>query len=220
MKLLAGILPLATLCWFSDACAQATVEGNVTLPKFDAKTVILPRYPGQNIQPSPPEPPTAIVYLEGTFPGVPAPASPPVARMSQRGLQFIPNLLPIRVGTTVEFPNHDDLHHNVFSYSKPKRFDLGRYVKDEKPAAQRFDKPGLVKLNCEVHAHMRGYILVLDSPFFTLTDTNGNYRLENLPPGKYVLKAWVSEKVTFERAVELKARPALRIDFRSGSQGT
>lgn len=220
MKRLGGILLLATLCWRSETSAQAIVEGNVPLPRFDAKRVSLPRYPGQNVQPSPPELPAAIVYLEGTFPGVPTPESPPIARMGQRGLQFVPNLLPIRIGTVVEFPNHDDLQHNVLSFSKPKRFDLGRYSRDEKPAAQRFDKPGLVKLNCDVHAHMRGYILVLDSPYFTRTDTNGNYRLENLPAGKYVLKAWVNERVTLERLVELKVDLVLRVDFRPGGDGT
>jgi plastocyanin len=220
MKLIGGILFLTALGWWSEALAQAIVEGSVALPKFDLQRVPLPHYPGQNIQPDPPEPPTAIVYLEGSFPGVSAPASIPTARMSQRGLQFIPNVLAIRVGTVVEFPNHDDLQHNVFSFSKPKRFDLGRYGKNEKAAEQRFDKPGLVKLNCEVHAHMRGYILVLDSPFFTRTDTNGNFRLENLPLGKYVLKAWVNERVTLERPVELKAGPALRVEFRSGGPGT
>ncbi len=220
MKLLAGVLPLATVCWFGDASAQATLEGSVTLPKFDVKTVQLPRYPGQIVQPSPPPPPTAIVYLEGNFSSITATASPPIARMSQRGLQFIPNLLPIRIGTNVEFPNLDEIQHNVLSYSKQKRFDLGRYGKDESPAVQRFDKPGLVRLNCDVHPHMRAYILVLDSPFFTLTDTNGSYRLENLPAGRFALKTWVSERITHTRQVDLKTGETLRVDFRSGSPGT
>ena len=220
MKRLSGIILLTTFCWCSEALAQAIVEGNAALPKSNAKTVPLPHYPGQNVQPSPPEPPTAIVYLEGSFPGVSMSPSVPVARVFQRGLQFIPNLLAIQVGTVVEFPNHDDVQHNVLSFSKPKRFDLGRYGRNEKPAEQRFDKPGLVRLNCDVHSHMRAHILVLDSPYFTRTDTNGNYRLENLPVGNYVLKAWVNERVTFERAVELKAGLTLRVDLRSGGPGT
>ena len=220
MKRLGGITLLTALCWCSEASAQAIVEGSVSLPKFDTKRVPLPHYPGQNVQPSSPEPPTAIVYFEGSFPGVSMSASLPAARIEQRGLQFIPNVLAIQVGTVVEFPNYDDLQHNVLSFSKPKRFDLGRYSRNEKPAEQRFDKPGLVRLNCDVHPHMRGYILVLDSPFFTRTDTNGNYRFENLPVGPYVLKAWVSERVTFERPVELRTGPALRVDFRVGGPGT
>ena len=113
----------------------------------------------------------------------------------------------------VEFPNHDDLYHNVFSYSKTKRFDLGRYRKDEKPAAQLFDKPGVVKLNCEIHEHMRGIILVLDTPYFTKTDTNGHYRLESLPAGRFTLKAWLNEKITLQREVELDTGKILVVDF-------
>ena len=133
--------------------------------------------------------------------------------MGQQNLKFLPAVLPVRKGTLVEFPNHDDFYHNVFSYSKPKRFDLGRYQKDEKPAAQLFDKAGVVRLNCEIHSQMRGTILVLDTPHFTRTDTNGNFRLENLPVGKFVLKAWLDEGHILERPVELRDGARLRVDF-------
>jgi len=112
-----------------------------------------------------------------------------------------------------EFPNFDDEYHNVFSYSKSKRFDLGRYRKDEKPAVQVFDQPGVVRLRCEIHEHMRGTILVLDTPCFTKTDTNGVYRLENAPAGNFVLKAWVDEKTIYERSVEVKPGETLKVDF-------
>jgi hypothetical protein len=117
------------------------------------------------------------------------------------------------VGTPVKFPNGDDFYHNVFSYSKPKRFDLGRYRKDDRPPTQVFDRPGLVKLYCEIHQHMRGFILVLDTPYFTRTQTNGTYHLKDLPAGKYLLKAWVDEKQTCERPVELEAGQTLHVDF-------
>ena len=133
--------------------------------------------------------------------------------MEQRHFQFAPGILPIRTGTVVEFPNLDDGYHNVFSYSKPKRFDLGRYRKDEKPPSLVFDKPGVVKLFCEIHEHMRGTILVLDTPFFTKTDTAGGYRLEHLPGGKYTLKAWLDEKTVWEQPVELSDSDRLRVDF-------
>jgi hypothetical protein len=113
----------------------------------------------------------------------------------------------------VEFPNQDDIYHNVFSYSKAKRFDLGRYLKDEKPAAQRFDKAGVVKLYCEIHSHMRATILVLDTPYFQKTDTNGTFRLTGLPAGKFTLKAWADEKNVWEKPVELKDGETLKLNF-------
>jgi hypothetical protein len=119
----------------------------------------------------------------------------------------------VQTGTAVEFPNLDDSYHNVFSYSKTKRFDLGRYRKDEKPAAVVFDKAGVVKLYCEIHEHMRATILVLDTPHFTKSDTNRNFRLEHLPAGKFTVKAWLDEKTQLERAVELSDGATLQIDF-------
>jgi plastocyanin len=213
MKPLACAWVLVLAFWAPEGHSQATVEGTVALPPPGHKPVPLPHYPGQNVQPAPPEPATAVVYLAGVVSPKPTAETPPIVHMGQRGLQFIPSLLPVQAGTWVDFPNYDDLYHNVFSYSKPKRFDLGRYRKDEKPAAQRFDKPGLIKLNCEIHTHMRAYILVLDTPHFTRTDPNGRYRLANLPEGKFLLTAWLDEKTTLEHPVELKAGPPLRVDF-------
>ena len=194
----------------------ANLEGVVPLPAVQNPSP-LPRYPGQNIQPSPPEPPTAVVYLES--PSFTPMSARPVVQVRQRGLQFIPSVVPIQTGTVVEFPNEDDLYHNVFSYSKPRRFDLGRYRKDEKPASQRFDKPGVVRLNCEIHAHMRGYILVLNTPYFTRTDTNGAFRLENLPAGEFLLKAWLSDQVTLQQRVVLKDGETLPVRFKNGDRG-
>lgn len=96
------------------------------------------------------------------------------------------------------------LDHNVFSYSKAKRFDLGRYLKEEKPPVVTFDQPGVAKLYCEIHEHMRGTIFVLETPYFTKTDTNGVFRLPGLPAGRFKLKAWADEKNAFERDVEVK----------------
>lgn len=220
---LLGMKRLLDWLWFmgllllglNQTLAQATIEGTVSLPKPPREPVPLPRYPNQLVQPAAPDPPVAVVYLEGQFPVAAVTNAPRVTVMGQRHFQFTPGLLPIQKGTLVEFPNQDDFYHNVFSYSKTKRFDLGRYRKEEKPAAQLFDKTGLVKLNCEIHEHMRGLILVLDTPHFRKTDTNGQYRLENLPPGQFVLKAWLNEKTVLERPVDLKAGETLRVDFKN-----
>jgi plastocyanin len=158
-----------------------------------------------------PSPPVAVVYLEGSFP---KPAKPAVVQMIQKGLQFVPPLLPVQVGTKVEFPNLDDTYHNIFSYSPAKRFDLGRYRSDERPVpSQVFDVPGAVTLRCDIHEHMRGLILALETPYFTTTDTEGRFRMTGLPQGQYKLKAWLSSKTTLELAVELKKNSTIRADF-------
>jgi plastocyanin len=192
--------------------AQAVIEGRVPLPKSRTAPVVNKRYEivtqGGVLSTNPP---LAVVYLEGTFP---PPASVPVTQMIQKDLTFVPSLLPVWVGTKVEFPNLDDTYHNIFSYSLPKRFDLGRYRSDEKPVpSQVFDVPGLVTLRCDIHEHMRALILVLATPYFVMTDVDGRFRLGGLPAGHYVLKAWVDSKTTLERPVELTADGTLRVDF-------
>ena len=204
---------LARTAFFAFAAAahaQAIVEGTVQLPARPADTVLHQRYQAAGVAVAAPEPPTAVVYLEGTFPVT---ATNSVVEMGQKGMQFVSGLLPVQKGTTVAFPNQDEVYHNVFSYAKIKRFDLGRYRKEDKPATQTFDKPGVVPLFCEIHDHMRATILVLDTPHFVKTDAAGKYRLANLPPGKYTLKAWLSEKLVLERPVELQAGQTARVDF-------
>jgi plastocyanin len=197
------------------ARAEATVEGTVQLPKAAPAPAVRTRYAGkvpENI--APPDPPAAVVYLEGQFPPVSGSNAPATFKVEQKHFQFGPGLLPVQKGTTVEFPNEDEAYHNVFSYSKAKHFDLGRYLKDEKPPALVFDKVGVVKLYCEIHEHMRGTILVLDTPHFVKTDpTTGHYRLEHLPAGKYTLKAWLNETTVLEKPVELTDGGSLKVDF-------
>ena len=194
------------------ACAEAVIEGHVALPKPQSAPVVNQRYSvvttGGIIAI---DPPIAVVYLEGQFP---RPAVLPKAQMAQKELAFVTPLLPVFVGTTVEFPNLDETYHNIFSFSQPKRFDLGRYRSTERPIpSQVFDQPGLVTLHCDIHEHMRALILVLETPHFIRSDTAGRYRLAGLPAGRYTLKAWVNSKTTFERAVDLKSGAALRVDF-------
>lgn len=191
---------------------QCVIEGNVALPQAKPAAAPSQRYQIDAGSVNQTPGPQAVVYLEGRFPPGGTNA-PPVSRMAQKNFRFDPVLLPVQTGTKVEFPNHDTGYHNVFSYSKSKRFDLGRYRAEEKPAAVVFDKPGVVKLYCEIHEHMRATILVLDTPHFTVTDAAGKFRLEHLPPGTYVLKAWLDEKRVLEKPVTLKAGETLRVAF-------
>ena len=135
-------------------------------------------------------------------------------QMNQKDLTFMPLILPVQVGTKVEFPNLDDTYHNIFSFSPAKRFDLGRYRSDERPIpSQVFDVTGLVTVRCDIHRHMRGLILVVDTPYFVISDADGRFRLGGLPSGHHTLKAWVSSETTLERPVELKSGSTLHVDL-------
>ncbi|HEY8651273.1 MAG TPA: carboxypeptidase regulatory-like domain-containing protein, partial [Chthoniobacterales bacterium] len=192
--------------------AEAVVEGRVELPKSHSAPVMAKRYEivttggvlGTN-------PPLAVVYLDGSFP---KPNSYPTRQIAQKNLAFLPSLLPVQVGTRIEFPNLDDTYHSIFSYSPAKRFDLGRYRPDERPIpSEVFDIPGLVTLRCDIHEHMRGLILVLNTPYFVVTDAEGRFRLSGLPSGHYMLRAWLDSKTTRETSVELKSGTTLHVDL-------
>ena len=192
--------------------ASAAVEGRVELPKSHGAPVQAKRYEivtkGGVLST---QPPLAVVYLDGAFP---LPVSAPVKEVAQKDLTFVPALLPIQAGTRVEFPNLDDTYHNIFSYSPTKRFDLGRYRPEERPIPSvMFDQPGLVTLRCDIHEHMRGLILVLNTPYFVMTNTDGRFRLAGVPAGDYTLKAWIDSRTTRQKPVQLKNGETLHVDF-------
>ncbi|HET9801572.1 MAG TPA: carboxypeptidase regulatory-like domain-containing protein [Chthoniobacterales bacterium] len=191
---------------------EAVIEGRVALPKAHSPPVMAKLYEivthGGVLST---EPPVAVVYLEGSFPKSP---SPPTKQVGQKNLTFVPSLLPVQVGTKIEFPNFDDTYHSIFSYSPAKRFDLGRYRPEQRPIpSEVFDKAGLVTLRCDIHEHMRGLVLVLDTPHFVVSDAEGRYRLRGLPAGKFVLKAWIDSQTTREHPVELKNGETAHVDF-------
>ena len=211
LRLGPSAISIVVFTWVS-AFGQAAIEGRVELPKLHSAPVMAKRYEivttGGVLAT---EPPLAVVYLDGPFP---KPTSQPTKQVAQKDLAFLPSLLPVQVGTKVEFPNLDDTYHNIFSYSPTKRFDLGRYRPEERPIpSQVFDTPGLVTLRCDIHDHMRGLILVLDTPYFVVTDADGRFRLSKLPSGHYMLKAWIDSKTTREQSVQLTGGETLHVDF-------
>ena len=185
------------------ARAQSSVEGAIALPTAKKSAVTSQRYANIAGKVGLPKGKAGVVWVEGDFSGV-ADKPPATVELGQRNFQFDVYVLPVRVGTKVVFPNHDEAYHNVFSYSKAKRFDLGRYLKNETQPAEVFDKPGVVKLYCEIHEHMNAVIVVVDSPYFTATDEEGNFTLSGIPAGSYTLKAWLGKKKIIEKAVTLK----------------
>jgi len=130
----------------------------------------------------------AVVFLTAdSLPPLQPPANPP--SMAQKDVMFEPSVMAVVVGTTVEFPNLDPFFHNVFSFSSTKKFDLGRYPQGTSEAVT-FDKPGLVKIFCEIHASMRAYVHVLETPYFAVSDAQGKFRMPAVAPGTYTLHCW------------------------------
>ena len=130
----------------------------------------------------------AIVFLKAG--SVPAPTGErPPAVMDQVDKEFIPHVLPIVTGTPVRFPNHDQIHHHVYSFSRLMSFDLPLYRSDEPPPIQ-FDRPGVVLVGCNIHDWMSGVIVVLPNEYFAITDASGAFTLKDVPPGSHTLLAW------------------------------
>ncbi len=159
----------------------------------------------------------AVVYLRD----VPGKFSPPKENpvMDQRGLRFIPHVLPVLVGSTVDFPNHDKVRHNVLSPSySAQQFNLGMY-----PAGQSKQvtckRVGVVPVLCNVHTEMSAFILVLPNPYFAVTDKQGNFTIKDIPAGTYTLTFWHEKLRSTARKVPVKAGNTIRETFRELKKG-
>jgi plastocyanin len=151
-------------------------------------------------------PTDAVVYVES----LPADADAAIPRagalpqLAQKGQRFVPRVLPVAVGTTVDFPNMDPIFHNVFSLSPVKRFDLGRYPRGHSKRVT-FGTPGLVNVFCDIHSSMAAYVLVLPHHAFAQPDSDGAFTLPDLPSGHYVLHVWHPDAPAATRSVDLPA---------------
>jgi plastocyanin len=165
-----------------------------------------------------------VVFIEGKVAGTTnvAPASAKVEttrnKVTQEGAQFSPHVLPVMVGTTVEWPNNDRIYHNVFSFSEPRRFDLGLYKSGDSKSVL-FDKPGRVDVFCSIHSTMNCIVLVLENPFFARADELGNYSIPGVPPGKYTLKAWHERMPMQEKEITVPDSGEVKVDFQMGING-
>lgn len=159
----------------------------------------------------------AVVSLVPTAPGTLAPpAEEPQAVMDQQGKQFIPYVLPVRLGTKVFFPNRDNIKHHVYSFSPAKRFELKLYSSGTAEPVI-FDKPGVVVLGCNIHDWMLAYIYVVETPYFAKTDTQGRLTITNVPPGEYRATAWHpqlrGELSTYEQTATLRTTGTVQLSF-------
>jgi len=142
--------------------------------------------------------------------------APPRAVVAQRDGQFLPHVLPVVVGTDVEWANFDDIFHNVFSISDACGFDLGLYKRGEAAKTVRFDVPGRVDVFCSIHTKMSCVVLVLPNPWFARSDDRGRYIIKDVPAGTYRLKAWHERLPAQIKEVVVPEVGEVRIDFTLG----
>jgi len=153
-----------------------------------------------------------VVYLESAPRSAFDERDPGHAVMDQRNERFVPHLLAVMVGAVVEFPNSDLTYHNVFSLSRAKRFDLGRYAAG-KSKGVRMDRPGVVRVFCDIHSHMSAFVLVFNHPFFDVTDVDGHFELPSLPPNTYSIVGWYEGEARITRSVVVPSSGWAEVDL-------
>lgn len=157
-----------------------------------------------------------IVFIEGRLTNGPASTNGVQTVLTQKDAMFKPHVLPVFVGTTVRWPNEDDLYHNVFSLSETCPFDLGLYKGSPPEKAVPFAKPGRVDVFCSIHSHMHCIVLVLENPFFAATDNRNRYTIASVPPGTYRLKAWHERLPPQMKEITVPAHGDVKVDFTLG----
>jgi plastocyanin len=153
----------------------------------------------------------AVVMID--TPSAPAAAGAPHAVVAQRDMKFMPHVLAVVAGTTVDFPNQDPLLHNVVSSSPAKRFDLGMYPQGETKSVT-FDTPGVVELRCHAHPEMSGFVIVHSSPYAAVTDGHGAYTITGVPAGSYPLRIWHETLAPRATTVTVRAGGVQPLDAR------
>jgi plastocyanin len=198
--------------------ATATVEGRVVISR--ALSTRRPRFriyaePGMGAQPpaatEQDERGNIVVYVERVPEGT-TPAEAERAVLRQHGERFTPHVLPVVRGAVVEFPNDDALFHNVFSLSRARAFDLGRYPRGSSRSAT-FDRTGVVQVFCHIHSDMSAVVLVLDNPYFAVPDAEGRYQIPRLPAGDYTVLAWHERIRPIAHRMHLEPGQVAQLDF-------
>jgi plastocyanin len=193
-----GGLVLASL---AGVVQPAEVSGRVTMLDKDDR-------PGEDVG-------QAVIWLSGP----PSPPRPAVqAEIGTSNKEFSPHVLVVPVGSTVSFPNHDPFNHNVFSLSEENPFDLGLYGREEVRSV-RFERPGLVRVYCNVHAQMSALVLVQDTPWYAQPASDGSFSLGPVPPGNYTLHAWHERAPELARSLEVPADGVAQLEVELDARG-
>jgi plastocyanin len=157
---------------------------------------------------------SAVVYLEGEGPR----ARPVTAEMTLDGRNFTPRVVVVPVGSTVRFPNHDPFNHNVFSVSESNAFDLGLYGRG-RAVAHRFRHSGVVRVYCNIHPRMSGFVLVVERMYFTQPSADGTYAIADVAPGSYLLHVWHERAPEVTRRITVAAGGLAHVDVTLDASG-
>lgn len=153
----------------------------------------------------------AVVYIDRVEGNFPSPKEHAV--MDQKNLTFVPHVLPILVGTTVDFHNSDTIPHNVYSPDEVAgKMNLGTWRQGE-ARSYIFNKPGSAAILCHVHPEMEAYIVVLQNHYFAVTRKNGKFSIGNVPDGQYILKVWHKSLKAEDAGIEVKKGETVKVNF-------
>jgi plastocyanin len=153
-----------------------------------------------------------VIYIDQEVPGPAAAPEPKVVKTTQRDANFDPHVLPVVVGTVVQWPNEDDIFHNVFSMSDACSFDLGYYKKEKVPQVP-FNQVGRVDVFCAIHSRMHCIVLVLPNPYFAMADSRGRFEIRNVPAGTYKVRAWHERLPSKVGEITVPAEGDVKADF-------
>lgn len=222
VSLAALLLPMGSACFAAESLhSDGVIRGTVHITrKLTEQRMRFRLYPGFKPAPPPPDPNARqdewrniVIYLKSVHSVEPVSnAEDAILTMAQEGETFIPHVLPILIGSTVEFPNHDPIFHNVFSLSGTKSFDLGRYPQSDSRVVT-FDRAGIIPVFCHIHSDMSAIIMVLDNQYFTVPDTDGHYRIDSIPAGTYTLVAWHERSEPIEIQVHVTGDQPLEVNI-------
>ncbi len=213
---LAAVCAVVNFALTSPSAAPATtgrVEGVVRLVAPQGAPITSGAYPTRRVSR-----PTAaaseisnVIVFARDVPRATAPAATR-AQMIQQNESFVPRVVAITRGSTVEFPNSDPYFHNVFSLSRGATFDLGRFPRGES-RSRTFSRPGLIKVFCHLHSHMSGSIMVFDHSHFTVPATDGGFALPDVPAGEIRISAWHERIGESVKAIVVEPGRTVRVEF-------
>lgn len=189
--LFAGSVSLATAGDPAPQPQTGRLQGRVAITVPVSKAPPSAAYGTRRIEKGPAETVSELTNVVVFVQDAPRPQNlqPTRARIVQENETFVPRVVAITRGSTVDFPNADPFFHDVFSLSRAGTFDLGSYPRGQ-TRSQQFRRTGLIKVYCHIHSHMSASIMVFDHPFFTIPRPDGAFTIDEVPAGTYKVSAW------------------------------